>query len=347
MKNLDWDNLSFKFRETNCIAFSLFKDGVWSKPELTDQFNRSLSCYAGVLHYASGCFEGLKAFRGADGKVRLFRPDENAKRMRDSGSYLDMAVPDEDMFIEMCRMAVNANLEYLPPYGHNASMYVRPLLVGVNPQLGIASSTEVLFMVMVGPVGTYSGAKSLTPKTAVLSRNYDRAAPFGTGRFKLAANYATSLHAYNLAHRIGYGELLFLDPATHSKIDEFGSSNFLAIKGDRYVTPLSNSVLPSITNKSLQTVAADLGLTVEKRPVEIKELAEFDEVNACGTAVVITPICKIDDKATLESEKIDKTYCFGNQDDPECGKISRQLYDRLRGIQDGTVEDTHNWCNIL
>ena len=347
MKNLDWDNLAFKFRETDCIVVSHYKDGVWSKPEVTDKFDRQLSCYAGVLHYANSCFEGLKAFRGVDDKVRIFRPDENAKRMRNSGSYLDMAVPEEDMFIEMCRMVVKENIDYLPPYGHNASMYIRPLLLGVNPQLGIASSKEVLFMVMCGPVGTYSGAKGLSPKTAVISRNYDRAAPFGTGRFKIAANYATSLHAYNTAHNIGYGELLFLDPATHTKIDEFGSSNFLAIKGDRYVTPLSNSVLPSITNKSLQTVAADLGLTVEKRPVPVKELAGFDEVNACGTAVVITPIYKIDDKASLESEKIDRTYIFGDEQNPECGKVSRKMYDTLRGIQDGTVADTHNWCNIL
>ena len=345
--NLDWDNLSFKNRETNAVVVSSFKNGAWSKPVLSKNFDFEFNCFAGVFHYANSCFEGLKAFRGVDGKVRLFRPDENAKRLQSSGSHLDMAVPSEEMFIDMCRMAVEANIDYLPPYGHNASMYLRPVLIGSNPQLGIASSTEVLFIVMVSPVGTYSGAASLSAKSAVISRNYDRAAPFGTGRFKLAANYATSLHPYNLAHKIGYGELLFPDPATRTKIDEFGSSNFLAIKGNTYVTPLSDSVLPSITNKSLQTVAADLGLTVEKRPVPIEELAEFDEVNACGTAVVITPIYKIDDKPTLEGSEITRTYTFGDQENPACGKVSRKLYDVIRGIQDGLVEDKHGWCMMI
>lgn len=347
MKELDWNNLSFKHRETDAMVVSYYKDGAWSAPVITDKFNVELSAYAGVLHYGSSCFEGLKAFRGADGKVRIFRADENARRLQRSGSHLDMAVPSEQMFIDMCIECVKQNIDYLPPHGHNASLYIRPLLFGCNPQLGIASSTEVVFAVMCGPVGTYSGAKSLTPKTAVISRNYDRAAPFGTGQFKLSANYATSLHAYNMAHRIGYGELLFLDPMTHSKIDEFGSSNFLAIKGDTYVTPLSDSVLPSITNKSLQTVAADMGLTVEKRPVLVEELAEFDEVNACGTAVVITPICKIDDKPVLDGDAITKTYTFGDIENPECGAISRKMYDTLRGIQDGLVADTHNWCITL
>ncbi len=344
---LDWSNLAFKHRTTNAMVVSRYKDGVWSTPEVTDNFNVELNAYAGVLHYGSSCFEGLKAFRGADGKVRIFRPDENAARMRRSGSHLDMAVPDEQLFIDMCIECVKQNIDYLPPYGYNASLYIRPLLFGCNPQLGIASSTEVTFAVMCGPVGTYSGAGSLTPKTAVISRDYDRAAPFGTGQFKLSANYATSLHAYNLAHKIGYGELLFLDPATHSKIDEFGSSNFLAIKGSSYVTPLSDSVLPSITNKSLQSVASDMGLTVEKRPILVEELASFDEVNACGTAVVITPICRIDDKSALKDGQVTRSFVFGDPEHPACGEISHKMYDILRGIQDGTVADTHNWCIIL
>jgi branched-chain amino acid aminotransferase len=224
-------------------------------------------------------------------------------------------------------------------------MYLRPVLIGCNPQLGIASSTEVLFAVMCAPVGSYSGAASLSPGTAVIARNYDRAAPNGTGAFKLSANYATSLHPYNMAHRQGYRELLFLDPATKTHIDEFGSSNFLAIKGNSYVTPLSDSVLPSITNKSLQAVAEDFGLKVEKRRVPVEELAEFDEVNACGTAVVITPICSVDDKARLEDSEVVKTWRFGSPD--KCGAVSEKLYKRLRGIQDGLEEDTHGWCLYL
>lgn len=341
-QQLDWSDLSFKYRKTDKIIVSYYKDGAWSKPEQTADFDFHLSSFAGVFHYANACFEGLKAFRGVDGKVRIFRPDENAKRMQQSGSHLGMAVPTEEMFLEMCIECVKANIDYLPPYGYNASMYLRPLLIGSNPQLGIASSKEVVFAVMCGPVGTYSGAKILTPGTAVLSRNYDRAAPNGTGAFKVAANYAVSIYPYNMAHAQGYRELLFLDPATKTKIDEFGSSNFLAIKGNTYVTPLSNSVLPSITNKSLQQVAQDLGLKVEKRAVPVEELAEFDEVNACGTAVVITPICSIDDKATLESKEVTKTYRIPSGS--ECGKTSCKLYDRIRAIQDGREEDIHSWC---
>ncbi|MBQ0043926.1 MAG: branched-chain amino acid aminotransferase [Bacteroidales bacterium] len=345
MAELDWSDLSFKYRKTNVIITSYYKDGVWSEPVASHDFDFHFSAFAGVFHYANACFEGLKAFRGVDGRVRLFRPDENAKRLQKSGGHLDMATPSEEMFIDMCVKCVEANIEFLPPYGYGASMYLRPVLIGCNPQLGIASSTEVLFAVMCSPVGTYSGAKSLSPGTATLARNYDRAAPNGTGQYKIAANYATSLHPYNLAHRQGYRELLFLDPATKTKIDEFGSSNFLAIKGNTYVTPLSDSVLPSITNKTLQAVAQDFGMTVEKRAVYVDELAEFEEINACGTAVVITPICSIDDKPTLESSEITRTFHMPSGD--ECGKVSRKLYDRIRGIQDGLEEDTHNWCIVL
>lgn len=345
MAELDWGNLSFQYRKTNAIIVSHYKDGQWSPLVASKDFDFHFSAFAGVFHYANACFEGLKAFRGVDGKVRLFRPDENARRIQSSGGHLDMAVPTEEMFIEACVMCVKENIDFLPPYGYGASMYLRPVLIGMNPQLGIASSTEVIFAVMCAPVGTYSGAKILTPGTAVLSRDFDRAAPNGTGAFKIAANYATSLHPYNLAHKQGYRELLFLDPATHTKIDEFGSSNFLAIKGNSYVTPLSNSVLPSITNKTLQAVAQDFGYTVEKRVVPVEELCEFDEINACGTAVVITPICSIDDKPALGGSEVTKTIKVPSGD--ECGKVSRKFYDRIRGIQDGLEEDTHNWCLFL
>ena len=345
MQNLDWSNLSFKYRETAAMIVSYYREGQWSAPVATKDFNFSFNAYAGVFHYANACFEGLKAFRGADGKLRMFRPDMNAKRIQDSGGYLDMATPSEEMFVEMCAMCVKENIDFVPPYGYGASLYIRPVLIGMNPQLGIASSKEVVFAVMCAPVGTYSGAASLSTGTAVISRNYDRAAPNGTGHFKIAANYATSLHPYNLSHKLGYRELLYLDPAQKKYIDEFGSSNFLAIKGDTYVTPLSDSVLPSITNKSLQQAALDLGYKVEKRKVPVEELAEFDEVNACGTAVVITPIGTIDDKPALESDTITKTYTFG--DPNKVGPVSEKLYNYLRGIQDGLIEDPHGWCYFL
>ncbi len=345
MAELDWSNLSFKARKTNGIVISYYRNGEWSPLEFSRDFDFHINAFAGSLHYANECFEGLKAFRGADGKVRMFRPDENAKRLRRSAAHLDMAAPSEEMFIEACLMCLRENIEFLPPYGYGASMYIRPLLMGVNPQLGVHASEDVLFAVMCSPVGTYSGAKILTPATAVMSHNYDRAAPNGTGAFKIAANYAISMHPYTMAHRQGYGELLFLDPATKTKIDEFGSSNFLAIKGNTYVTPLSDSVLPSITNKTLQAVAQDFGLKVEKRIVPVEELAEFDEVNACGTAVVITPIRSIDEKKKLEDETVVRTYEIPSGD--ECGKVSRKLYDRVRGIQNGTEEDSHGWNLIV
>ena len=341
MNKIDWNKLSFGYIPTKAYVYSRCIGGNWEKPVVTEDFTLTLSTFAGIFHYSPSCFEGLKAFRGVDNKIRIFRPDCNARRMQDSAKYLDMPYPSEKMFVEMCVRCVKENLEFLPPYEiTGASLYLRPILIGTNPQLGIASSKDVLFAVMCSPVGTYSGAKSLSCGTAVISRNYDRASTFGSGCYKRGANYAQSLHAYNIAHKSGYRELLFLDSATKTTIEEFGSSNFFAIKGDTYVTPRSNSILPSITNKSLRVVAADLGLKVEVRTVQVEELAEFDEVNSCGTAVVITPLSSIDDKPALECEDVSRHYTFGK----ECGKISEKLYRRIVNIQRGLEEDTHGWC---
>ena len=342
MQEIDYTKRKFAYYPTDAIVFAKYVDGKWGELQVTDNFNLELNCFAGIFHYAPSCFEGLKAYRGVDGKVRLFRPDENAKRMASSARYLDMAAPSVEMFVEGCIRCVQENWDYLPPYESGASLYLRPILIGINPQLGINSAKDVMFAVMCSGVGTYSGAKSLVPGTAVISRNYDRAATFGSGGYKLGANYAQSLHAYNLAHGLGYRELLFLDTATHTHIEEFGSSNFFAIKDGKYITPDSTSVLPSITNKSLRTVAEEFGLKVERRKVYVEELAGFEEVNSCGTAVVITPICKIDDKETLEEDKILHTYNIG--DPEECGPVSRKLYERIVGIQKGLEEDTYNWC---
>ena len=344
MVNIDWSKLSFSYTQTRALVFSRCIDGAWEKPVVTEDFNIPLSSFAGIFHYAPSCFEGLKAFRGVDNKIRLFRPERNARRMKDSAIYLDMNYPSEEMFIEMCVTCVQENLDFLPPYeATGASLYLRPILIGINPQLGIHSARDVMFAVMCSPVGTYSGAKSLAPGTAVISRNYDRAATNGSGGYKLGANYAQSLHAYNIAHNTGYRELLFLDSATKTTIEEFGSSNFFAIKGNTYVTPRSTSVLPSITNNSLRKVAADLGMDVEVRPIKVEELAEFDEVNSCGTAVVITPICSIDDKPTLESEEPSRHYSYGK----ECGPKSRMLYEKIIGIQKGLEEDPRGWCLFI
>lgn len=344
MQNLDWANLGFAVRETNGVIVSRFKDGKWSEPT-KENGPLELSPYALALNYANSCFEGLKAFRGADGVVRIFRPDENAKRLRRSAEFLDMPAPSEEMFIEMCAEYVRWNLDYLPPYGYNASMYLRPVLIGTDKQLNLKSPVEATFIVMGIPAGSYSGAQALTPVTAVISRDFDRAAPHGTGSYKLSSNYAPSFHAYNVAHALGFQELLFLDPATQTRIDEFGSSNFFGIKDGTFVTPLSDSVLPSITNKSLQQVARDLGLKVEKRIIPYEELETFEVVNACGTAVVITPIGSITDKPALKSDTVTRVFTFGEPG--VCGPVSRKLYETLRGIQDGVVPDTHGWCYIV
>jgi len=345
MQNLDWSNLGFEVRKTDAVIVAKYKDGVWSEPEVVRNLNMTLNVYAGVFHYANSCFEGLKAFRGVDGKVRLFRPDENARRLQRAGKFLDMAYPSEDMFIKMCLMCVRENIDFLPPFGYNASMYLRPLLIGSNPQLNLLTSTEVTFIVMGNPVGSYSGAAAMTSVNAVICRDFDRAAPNGTGSYKLSANYAPSFRAYNRAHAAGYKEILFTDSLTHTKVDEFGSSNFFAIKGNSYVTPLSDSVLPSITNKSLQQIAQDYGIKIEKRAVPVAELDEFDEVNACGTAVVITPIWNIVDKKSIEDSTILGNHVYGAQG--ECGKVSARLYSTIRGIQDGTEQDIHSWCVTL
>lgn len=345
MDKTDFSKRSFSYYPTKAIVIAKYEGGAWGKPEITDDFNLSVHCFAGAFHYAPECFEGLKVFRGADNRVRMFRPEENARRMQSSAGYLDMASPSEEMFIQMCIMCVKANWEFIPPYESGASLYLRPVLFGSNPQLGIRNADDVTFVVMASPVGTYSGARELTPGTAVLSRNFDRAATYGSGHYKLGANYAQSLHAYNLAHKLGYRELLFLDSATHTYIEEFGSSNFFGIKGNTYVTPDSGSVLPSITNKSLRQVAADMGLKVEMRKISVAELAELDEVNSCGTAVVITPLCRIDDKPALESEIVTRSYNFGNPE--QCGPVSRKLYNTIVGIQKGLLPDKYGWCLFL
>ncbi len=345
MPELNWSNLGLVYRKTNAIIISRYKDGEWSEPEICGDSDFHINAFAGVFHYGNSCFEGLKAFRGIDSKVRIFRPDENAARIRRSAERLGMAAPSEELFMDMCRLCVMENLDFLPPYGHNASLYIRPVIEGVNPGINICSSDELVFAVMCLPMGSYTQTGTLAPVSAAISRNYDRAAPNGTGSYKIAANYAMSLYPYNLARSQGYKELLFLDPATKTKIDEFGSSNIFVIKNNIFVTPLSDSVLPSITNKSLQTLAKDMGMEVVKREILVEELAEVDEVNACGTAVVITPIKYIDDKLTLESEEISRRYSFLSGD--ECGEVSRKLYERIRAVQDGAAEDVHNWCLTL
>lgn len=344
MENMNWDNLGFAYRRTATILRCIYKDGAWGEIESLTDDNISMSAFAGCLHYSIECFEGLKAFRGKDGKVRIFRPEENARRLQSSAASLFIPEPPVELFVSMCKRLVKENIDYLPPYGHNASLYIRPTLIGSNPQLGVKSSDEVTLYMLCSPVGAYVGG-TLQPCNAVVARNHDRAAMYGTGRFKVGGNYAASLYALNIAHRQGYSAVLHLDPAEHKYIDEFNSSNFFGIRDNTYVTPLSDSILPSITNKSLVTVAEHLGMTVERRPVPVEEMATFEEVGECGTAVVITPVSYIDDKVRLEDEAISRRYTFYS--DTECGPKSLRLYRMITGIQYGEIEDPFGWCTFV
>jgi branched-chain amino acid aminotransferase len=344
MANIDWDKLGFDAYETKTVIMSHYKDGQWSPIKKSDDFSFTFDPFAAVFHYATSCFEGLKAFRQADGRVCMFRPEENARRLQRTADYLGLPIPSEDMFIQMCSMCVKENIEFLPPYGHQASLYVRPLLIGMRPQMQLIPPTECVFAVMCAPAGSYYG-EHLSSFSAVIPRDYDRAAPQGSGSYKIGANYACSFKPYKIAHSQGYTEILYLNSATKEYIDEFGSSNFFAIKGNKYITPLSDSVLPSITNKSLQQVAQDFGMTVEKRKIRVEELADFEEAAACGTAVVITPMSHIDDKPHIAGSEITHTYRFFP--DGTVGPVCTKFYKRITGIQFGELPDTHGWCHYI
>lgn len=341
MKEINWEKLGFDAYRTRTVVVSRYKDGKWSPIEKTETFSFTMDPFAQVLHYATSCFEGMKAFTQKDGRTIIFRPDENAARLQRTAVYLGIPAPGIEMFIEMCKECVRNNMEFMPPYGHNASMYIRPLLMGSHPQMALAPYPEAIFAVMCAPVGPYYGEK-MRSFPAVIPGNYDRCAPKGSGSYKIGANYAATFKPYKIAHEQGYGELLYLNSQTREFIDEFGSSNFFAIKGNKYITPLSDSVLPSITNKSLQQVARDLGMEVEKRRIPVGELAEFDEAAGCGTAVVISPMSHIDIKPVLEEDAVSTTYRFF--DDGEVGPVCQRLYKHLTGIQFGEIADEHGWC---
>ena len=340
---MDWSKLTFSYTKTNTLLCSYFRNGEWTPVESHTEDDIKMSAFAGALHYSIECFEGLKAFRGKDGSIRLFRPEENAKRMQRSADFLGIEAPSIEMFVDMCIQCVQENIEFLPPFeATGASLYLRPTLIGYNPQLGVQSSKECMFMVLCSPVGAYVGG-ALDAIDVVVARNYDRAAPNGSGSFKVGGNYACSLKSLNIAHEQGYKAVLYLDPATTTHIDEFNSSNFFAIKGNKYITPKSDSILPSITNMSLETVAAHLGMEVERRPVPVEELSTFEEVGECGTAVVITPVHKLVDKPFLESTE-ETVYTYG---DGTCGPKSLELYKFITGLQKGEIEDPFGWVKVI
>lgn len=338
MSTIDWKTLPFGYFKTNYNIRSVYKDGKWSKLEVTDSEYITMHMAATCLHYGQEAFEGLKAFTGRDGKVRIFRMDENAKRMLNSARGLLMQEVPEEMFCKAVLTTVKLNMKFVPPYGQGASLYIRPLLIGTGAQVGVKPASEYTFIVFVGPVGPYF-KEGFDPVRMEIVRDYDRAAPFGTGTLKVGGNYAASLRALKRAQEGGYSSAIFLDSAEHKYIDEAGPANFFGIKGNTYVTPESYSILPSITNMSLQKLAGELGMKVEKRRVPVEELGEFDEVGACGTAAVISPICSIVDRDTGQVYK----YCK----DGKAGPLSQKLYNKLRAIQEGLEPDTYGWMTLL
>lgn len=333
MVQIDWKNLGFAYLDTHCHIRYVWKNGRWSAGELVESPYMPVHIAATALHYGQSAFEGLKAFRRQDGKVSLFRPRDNARRMAATARRICMAEVPEEMFVDACRRVVQANLDFVPPYGTGGSLYVRPLLFGSGPQIGVAPAEEYTFLVLVTPVGPYYKGGLQAVKAIVMDR-YDRAAPLGTGHIKVAGNYAASLYPHLEAKAAGYPVELYLDAKEHKWIEEFATSNFIAITRDgHFVTVKSDSILPSITNMTLQQLARDMGIPVEVRPIAFEEITEFAEVAACGTAVVITPVCQI--------ERAGKVYSTGPA--TGCGPILDKLYRTVQGIQYGEIPDRHGW----
>lgn len=334
--NLDWDNLGFAYQPTSQRYVANYKDGKWGKGGLTDDANVVLNECAGVLQYCQEVFEGLKAYKTKDGRTVTFRPDQNAKRMIDSAKRLEMPPISEEMFMEAVDEVVRANKDWIPPFESGGALYLRPYLFATGPVIGVKPSDEYQFRLFGTPVGNYfkNGAKPIT----ICVSDFDRAAPRGTGHIKAGLNYAMSLHAYITAHKNGFDENMYLDPATRTYVEETGGANFMFVKKDgTLVTPKSDSILPSITRRSIITIATDmLGMKVEHRPVKFSEVADFAEAGLCGTAAVICPVGKIVDHG--------KEICLPSGMD-EMGPVLTKLYKTLRGIQMGEIEGPEGWIH--
>ena len=336
MKDLDWSSLSFGYMPTDYNVRCYYHDGKWGEIEVCSDEYLKIHMAATCLHYGQEAFEGLKAFRCPDGKVRVFRMDANAERLQSTSRGIMMPEVPTVLFEEMVKKVVRLNQEYIPPYESGASLYLRPLLIGITPQVGVHPAHGFAFVIFATPVGPYfKGGFCANPY--VIIRDYDRAAPLGTGKYKVGGNYAASLKANSIAHEKGYASEFYLDAKEKKYVDECGAANFFGIKNNTYITPKSDSILPSVTNKSLMQIAEDLGMKVERRPVPEEELSTFEEAGACGTAAVISPISHLDDLDT------GKVYNFGD----EPGPWSKKLYETLRGIQYGTIEDKHGWTTVV
>ncbi len=333
-KDIDWSSLGFGYMETSYSYVSMYKDGKWDEGKLTSDHNVTMNECAGVLQYSQSCFEGLKAYTTEDGKIVTFRPDLNAQRMADSCERLEMPVFPVERFLDAVKQVIKANEEWVPPFGSGATLYVRPYMFGYNSVIGVKPADEYMFRILVTPVGPYfkGGAKPIVIRVSDL----DRAAPHGTGHIKAGLNYAMSLHNIVDAHKKGFDENLYLDPASRTKVEETGGANFIFTKGNTFITPKSNSILPSVTRRSLEVVAKDyLGMEVEEREVFFDEVSSFDECGLCGTAAVISPVGTINDHG--------KDIVFPGSANGEMGPKVKALYDTLTGIQMGKIEGPEGW----
>lgn len=335
---LDWKNLGFGIMKTDYNVRCVYKNGQWGELEVSSDEYIPMHIGATCLHYGQQSFEGLKAFTGKDGRIRLFRHEENAHRMVQSAKGILLAEVPVKLFMDAVEKVVMLNKRFVPPYGTGASLYIRPLLIGTGPEVGVKPATEYTFLIFVMPVGPYFKA-GFKPVDVMICRDHDRAAPLGTGHLKVGGNYAASMGSIAEAHQSGFATALYLDAKEKKYIDECGPANFFGIKDNTYITPESHSILPSITNRSLQDLAKQMGMKVEVRPVPVEELETFEEVGACGTAAVISPIGKVTD---LEKGK---DYTFGDGITP--GLVSTKLYESLLGIQNGDLEDSFGWTKIL
>lgn len=333
-KNIDWKNLSFGYMQTDYRFISDYKDDKWDEGRLSTDSNVVINESAGVLQYAQTCFEGMKAYRTENGKVVCFRPDLNAERMIDSAKRLAMPIFPKEKFLDAVRQVVEANINYVPPFGSGASLYLRPYMFGTNPVMGVKPSTEYQFRIFASPVGPYfkGGIKPITLRVP----DFDRAAPRGTGHVKAGLNYAMSLYAIEEAHNLGFNENMYLDSATRTKVEETGGANIIFVtKDNKVVTPKSGTILPSITRRSLMYVAEHyLNLKVEEREIFVEELKEFEECALCGTAAVLSPVGKVVNH--------NETILFPSGME-QAGEITKKLYDTLTGIQMGKIQAPQGW----
>jgi branched-chain amino acid aminotransferase len=338
MNLTDWKNLPFGYIKTDYNVRCHCRHGNWGELEISSDDRLNIHMAATCLHYGQQAFEGMKAFMGKDGKIRLFRWQENARRMIKSAEGIFMTPVPAELFKKAIEKAVLLNRHFIPPHGTGAALYIRPLLIGTGAEVGVKPASEYMFIVFVTPVGPYF-KEGFNPVRIAIERNSDRAAPLGTGHLKVGGNYAASLRGIMKVVKEGYSSPMYLDAKEKRYIDEIGAANFYGIKNNTYITPRSSSILPSITNKSVMELAEDMGLKVECRPVEVEELESFEEAGACGTAAIIAPIGEVHD---LETGKT-ITYCK----DGKPGPVTTKIYTRLTGIQFGDCEDKFSWTEII